>query len=115
MSAWGWIWRVGGALVLLLLVVVGGLLFYASSAHFSNQVRQRVISVLEDATGGRVEIKSLDWSLRHLSVEVHDLTIHGLERRGELPYAHLDRLYARVKILSFINARLGLDFMEVGR
>jgi translocation and assembly module TamB len=115
MTAWGYIWRVGGALLLLVVALIAGLLFYASSAHFSNQVRQRVISVLEDATGGRVEIKSLDWSLRHLSVEVHDLTIHGLERRGELPYAHLDRLYARVKILSFINARLGLDFMEVDR
>jgi translocation and assembly module TamB len=115
MTAWGYIWRVGGALLLLLVALIAGLLFYASSAHFSNQVRQRVISVLEDATGGRVEINSLHWNLRHLSVEVKGLTIHGLERRGELPYAHLDRLYVRVKILSFFGARLGLDFMEVDR
>jgi translocation and assembly module TamB len=115
MTAWGYIWRVGGALLLLVVALVVGLLFYASSAHFSNQVRQKVISVLEDATGGRVEINSLHWNLRHLSVEVNGLTIHGLERRGELPYAHLDRLYARVKVLSFINARLGLDFLEVDR
>jgi translocation and assembly module TamB len=115
MSAWGWIWRVSGVLVLLLLVVVGGLLFYASTQHFANNVRQRVITVLEDATGGRVEIKSLTWSLRHLAVEVDDLTIHGLEGRGELPYAHVDRLYARVKILSLVDAKLGLDFLEVDR
>jgi translocation and assembly module TamB len=115
MTAWGYIWRVGGALLLLVIALVTGLLFYASSAHFSNQVRQKVISVLEDATGGRVEIHSLQWSLRHLSVEVNDLTIHGLEGRDQLPYAHLDRLYARVKILSFVEARLGLDFMEVDR
>src|SRR5271167_719035 len=106
MTAWGYIWRVGGALLLLVVALVVGLLFYASSAHFSNQVRQKVISVLEDATGGRVEINSLHWNLRHLSVEVNGLTIHGLERRGELPYAHLDRLYGRVKVLSFINAQL---------
>ena len=115
MTAWGYIWRVGGALLLLVVALIAGLLFYASSAHFSNQVRQRVVMVLEDATGGRVEINSLHWSLRHLSVEVKGLTIHGLERRGELPYAHLDRLYARVKILSFLDAKLGLDFMEVDR
>jgi translocation and assembly module TamB len=115
MSAWGWIWRVGGALVLLLLVVVGGLLFYASTQHFANNVRQRVISVLEDATGGRVEIKSLTWNLRHLAVEVDDLTIHGLEGPGELPYAHVNRLYARAKILSLVDAKLGLDFLEVDR
>jgi translocation and assembly module TamB len=114
-SAWGWILRVGGALLLLILVVVGGLLFYASTPHFANVVRQRVITVLEDATGGRVEIGSLEWNLRHLSVEVKSLTIHGLEGQGELPYVHVDRLYARAKILSFVNARMGLDFLEVDR
>ena len=75
----------------------------------------KVITVLEDATGGRVELQSLRWNLRHLSVEVDGLTIHGLEGRGELPYAHIDRLYARAKILSFVDARLGLDFLEVDR
>ena len=30
-----------------------------------------------------------------------------------MPYAHIDRLYARAKILSFFDARLGLDFLEV--
>src|ERR1700722_15020801 len=115
MSAWGWIWRVGGVLVLLLALVVGGLMFYASTPHFANIVRQKVITVLEDATGGRVDLQSLRWNLRHLSVEVSGLTIHGLEAKGEMPYAHIDRLYARVKILSFFDARLGLDFLEVDR
>jgi translocation and assembly module TamB len=102
-------------LVLLLVLMVAGLLFYASTPHFANIVRQKVVSVLEDATGGRVEIQSLRWNLRHLAVEADGLTIHGLEDRGELPYAHVDRLYARAKILSFVDARLGLDFLEVDR
>jgi translocation and assembly module TamB len=114
-SVWGYVWRVGGSLVLLLVLVIAGLLFYASTPHFSNQVRQRVISVLQDATGGRVELKYLRWNLRHLSVEVNDLTIHGLEGPGELPYAHIDRLYVRAKILSLVDAKLGLDFLEVDR
>jgi translocation and assembly module TamB len=58
MSPWGWIWRVGGVLVLLLALVVGGLMFYASTPHFANIVRQKVITVLEDATGGRVDLQS---------------------------------------------------------
>ena len=79
LSAWGWIWRIGGAVVALLLVVITAILFYASTEHFANNVRKRVVTVLEDATGGRVEIKSLTWNLRHLAVEVDGLTIHGLE------------------------------------
>jgi translocation and assembly module TamB len=114
-SLWGYIWRVSGSVLLLLVLVVAGLLLYASTAHFSNLVRQKVISVLEDATGGRVELQSLRWNVRHLAVEVNGLTIHGLEGPGELPYAHVDRIYARTKILSFVNASLGLDFLEADR
>ena len=62
-----------------------------------------------------MELQSLRWNLRHLSVEVDGLTIHGLEGPGELPYAHVDRLYARAKILSLVDAKLGLDFLEVDR
>ncbi len=48
-------------------------------------------------------------------MEVDGLTIHGLEGPGELPYAHVDRLYARAKVLSLFEGRLGLDFLEVDR
>jgi translocation and assembly module TamB len=112
-NAWRYIWRVGALLGVLLILVVSGLMYYASTDRFSNMVRQKVISVLEDATGGRVELRSLHWNARHLSVEVDDLTIHGLEGPGEVPYAHLDRLYARAKIRSFVEARLGLEYLEV--
>src|ERR1700731_4098179 len=115
MSAWGWIWRVGGVLVLLLALVVGGLMFYASTPHFANIVRQKVVTVLEDATGGRVEIRSLRWNLSHLAVEVNGLTMRGLEGRGKFPFPHARRLNAGAKILSFVDARLGLDFLEVDR
>ena len=112
---WSFAWKAGGGLLLVLLLVVAALVIYASSARFSNQVRQRVIAVLEDATGGRVEMQAFHWNLRHLTVEVDGLTIHGLEGPGELPYAHLDRLYARAKILSLTGARLGLDYLQVDR
>ena len=114
-AAWGYLWKAGAGFLLLLLLVAGGLLFYASTAHFSNLVRMKVISVLQDATGGRVELQAFRWNVRHLTVEVDGLTIHGLEGPGELPYAHIDRLYARAKILSFFDARLGLDYLEVDR
>jgi translocation and assembly module TamB len=115
MSVWTWMLRIFGGIFLLLVLLAGGLMFYASTPHFANIVRTKVITVLEDATGGRVTLGTLNWSVRHLSVEVDDLTIHGLEGKGEMPYAHIGRLYARVKILSFVRAQLGLDFMEVDR
>lgn len=113
--AWGYLWKAGAGFLLLILLVAAGLLFYASTAHFSNVVRMKVIAVLQDATGGRIELRAFHWNLRQLTVEVDDLTIHGLEGPGELPYAHIDRLYARARILSLLDARLGLDYLEVDR
>jgi translocation and assembly module TamB len=114
-GVWGFCWRAAALIMVLSSLVVAALLFYASTDHFLNQVRQKVISVLQDATGGRVEIQSLHWTARHLSVEVNGLTIHGLEGPGELPYAHVDRIYARARILSIVDARLGLDYLEADR
>ena len=65
-AAWGYLWKAGAGFLLLLLLVAAGLLFYASTAHFSNLVRMKVISVLEDATGGRVELQAFRWNVRHL-------------------------------------------------
>jgi translocation and assembly module TamB len=106
---------VGGTLLLLFLVSAGLLVFYASTARFSNLLRQKVIVILEDDTGGRVELRSLSWNVFHLAVEVNGLTIHGLEGPGELPYAHVDRLYARARIMSFLDAKVGLDYLEADR
>ena len=38
-----------------------------------------------------------------LEIEANNLTIHGLEAAGEVPLAHADRLYARVRIISFVD------------
>src|ERR1700761_6008448 len=96
---WLYCFKALGYTALLTILLVAGLLWYTSSSHFLNQVRQRVVSVLEDATGGKVEIQSLHWNVWHLAVEVKGLTIHGLEAANEKPYAHVDRIYARAKIL----------------
>ena len=105
----------GASLALLVAVLAGCLVFYASTARFANFVQQKVVSVLEDATGGRVELKSFHWNAWNLSAEVEDLTIHGLEGPGEQPYAHVDRIYLRARILSFVRAKLGLEFLEADR
>ncbi|HEY4052066.1 MAG TPA: translocation/assembly module TamB domain-containing protein [Acidobacteriaceae bacterium] len=111
-SAWFYCWAtVLGALFLLAVLVVG-LIFYASTPHFANVVRQRIITTLEDATGGRVELRKFGWSFTHLAVEAEGLTIHGLEGPGEAPYAHIDRVFLQVKILSLIRPKIALHYLE---
>ena len=107
------IWlRVLGVVFVLILLAIGGIVWYASTPQFQNLVREKLIATLEQATGGRVELNAFQWSVRHLAFEADDLTIHGLEGANEVPYAHVDRIYVRVKILSFIRPKVDLNYLE---
>ena len=101
--------------VVLLVVVLSGLAWYASTPAFEAKVRGYLIATLEDATGGRVELGSFRWRLLHLQFEADDLTIHGLEAADQVPYAHVDRLRARIKIISFFRAKVGLNYLGVDK
>ncbi|MDP9267877.1 MAG: translocation/assembly module TamB domain-containing protein [Acidobacteriota bacterium] len=91
---------------LLAIVIAAGL--YLTSSGFQDRVRGKLIAELERVTGARVEMKHFRWNLSKLEVEATDVTLHGLEGPNEIPYAHVDRLYARAKILSFFGREIGL-------
>lgn len=105
-------WRIVLVIALLVLVLAGGTAWYASTPQFENLVRNKVITELERATGGRVDLGAFHWRLLHLEFTADNLTIHGLEAPGQIPYAHVDRLYVRVKILSFFRREIGLNYLE---
>lgn len=107
--------RVLAGLLVVLALVVGGFAWYASTAGFQNRVRREVISTLEKATGGRVELAGFHWRLLHLEIEADNLTIHGLEAPAEVPYAHIDRLFIRAKIISLFQAKIGLNYLGAER
>jgi translocation and assembly module TamB len=101
------LWTVG------LLVILGAALaWYASTQSFENRVRREVIAQVENATGGRVELQHFGWRFTHLEFEADNLTIHGLEAPGEIPYTHIDRLFARLQILSFFRPKVALNYLE---
>jgi translocation and assembly module TamB len=93
-----------------LLCLLAGL-WYITTDSFQNLVRRRMIAEVERITGGRVEIGSIHTVPFHAQVEVRDITVHGREAAGEVPLAHVDRLVARVKIISILRSEFG--FHEV--
>ncbi|MFL6301442.1 MAG: translocation/assembly module TamB domain-containing protein [Terriglobales bacterium] len=101
-----------GALLLGAIVAVG---LYLSSESFADRVRLKVIADLEEITGGRVELKNFRWNLGKLEFEADDLTIHGLEPAGEVPYAHADHLAIQIKIISLFSREIGLHYAGVDR
>ncbi len=107
-------WILGG-IGLLILVVLIAAAFYVRSASFNNYVRARVIARLEEATGGRVELKSLTWKLSTLQFDIRDLTIHGREAADQAPYFHAEHVLLRAKIGVLFRPKIGLRSLEVDR
>jgi len=99
--------RVIGGLLLLLLIAAAGFWWYSTTSDFNHRVANKLVAILEDSTGGRVEINNLHFSLRHLALEVDGLVIHGLEGPGEAPYLAIDKLQVRVKLVNFFSQATG--------
>ena len=106
-------WLLGLALVLILGTFA--LFLYLRTDAFRDRIRKELITQLERATGGRVELKGLKWSLSPLQFDVEELTIHGLEKPSEIPYAHVDRLHVSVKIISLLRRDVGLRELDLQR
>ena len=99
-------WTVVGALTLVLLLV-GGFWWYSTTNDFQRRVGSEIVTVLENATGGRVELDHVRFSLWHLAIEVDGLVIHGLEAPNQAPYLAADKIQVRVKVTSFLAHSTG--------
>jgi translocation and assembly module TamB len=100
-------WGFGGALALVILLA-GGITWVTATAYFQRLVGREIVSVLEDATGGRVELRGVRFSLWRLKIEVDGLVIHGTEGPGEAPYLAAEKVEVRVGISSFFSHATGV-------
>jgi translocation and assembly module TamB len=107
--------------VILVMVLFGLFAWYSTTDDFNRRVGKEVVKVLEDATGGRVELRRISFDLRHLAIEADGLVIHGLEGPGEAPYLAVDKIELRVKLFNFfshvtgtgIASHVSLSYLEV--
>ena len=94
--------------LLLVCLLIATLAFWMNSERFSNMMRSRLETELTHMTGGRVEIGSFQWSLRHLEVDADNIILHGNEPAGEAPYVQIAHLHIGVSILGFLSPRIHL-------
>ncbi len=96
---------------LVALVIVSALILINTS-WFRNYVREKIIAVTEEATGGRVEIGSFrfDW-LR--GVTIQKFIIHGTEPAGGPPLLEAKQIQLRLKLLAGFRSVLDLQSLAV--
>ncbi len=102
-----------GSMLVLLVLAVTGLYFLMSSARFERVVRNRLVTELEQATGGRVEIAAFHWQLLQLMAEADGLVIHGREVQGEDPLGSIEHLRARVSLLGLWSPSVRLRDLSI--
>ena len=95
-------WVVVG-LIALVVVLAGAFAWYSTTDDFQQRANREIVTVLGDATGGRVELAGFRFSLWHLAIEANGLVIHGLEGPGEAPYLAADRIQIHVKLFNFFS------------
>jgi translocation and assembly module TamB len=103
------VWKVLLGVLAFFVLAIGGLTWYVSTASFHERVHRRVVSTLEQMTGGKVELGRFTVVPFRFRIEAYDLTIHGRESPSEIPYAHVDRLVAEVRIVSVLERQYGFS------
>jgi translocation and assembly module TamB len=96
-------------------LLISGLAWYTTTDSFQSWVRHRLVAELERMTGGRVELREFHTVPLQLRVEIRGLTIHGLESANDIPYAHVERLVAQMKLISAIGAEIGFSSLVLDR
>jgi translocation and assembly module TamB len=106
-------WRILAALAGLTLVALLAALLVVRSNWFHDQVRRRLVQAVEDSTGGRVEIGSLQFDWRRMRVEVRGFVIHGLEPADKPPLFRAESVAVGLKIVSLLGRQADIRYLDV--
>ncbi|HWC00867.1 MAG TPA: translocation/assembly module TamB domain-containing protein [Bryobacteraceae bacterium] len=110
------IWRnIAIGVVLLIGILATTTILVVRTAWFQDFARRKVISAVEEATGGRVEIGSFSLSLAPLRVVIANFVIHGKEPPGAEPYLRARRLQAEVRLFTSLRHPLDITYLGIER
>jgi translocation and assembly module TamB len=98
-----------------LFVFAGAALYVLQSNWFREQVRLKLIATVEQATGGRVEMKSFQYDWRSLSAEVHGFVLHGTEPASGPPLISAETVRVDLKILSVLRKDVDIRSLVVNK
>lgn len=78
------------------------------TAWFKNLVRERMVAIVERATGGRVEIGSFSYNWRDLTAEVQPFVLRGTEPDSAPPLFRADKIKIGFKIISALEKKVDI-------
>ncbi|HKV04664.1 MAG TPA: translocation/assembly module TamB domain-containing protein [Candidatus Acidoferrales bacterium] len=103
-----------GALILMVAAVLA-VAFLFESGIVERRLRDRLVAEIEQRTGARVDLGGFHLHAWGLSLEIDNLTLHGLEAPNQPPLFHADRIDVAIGIVSFFGRQIALDKLTVER
>lgn len=100
------------ALLLVVLAALASFLVLRSDA-FHRYVLAQMVSRVEKATGGKVQIGDFTFHLSGLRVDLYRVAFHGAERSSAPPLLWVDHIGANFKIVSLFGGEFGLSAVEI--
>src|SRR5271163_2778824 len=83
------------------------------TAWFKNLVRERMVAVIERATGGSVEIGSFSYNWHNLTAEVQPFALRGTEPASAPPLFRADKIQIGLKIISALEKKVDIASLIV--
>ena len=97
----------------LVIIATISTIFVLRSGWFYEKVRDRIVTTVETATGGRTEAGSFRFDWHNLRAEVGNFTLHGTEPAGKPPLFHASRIAVGLKIISLWKRDVDIQYLDV--
>jgi len=85
------------------------LLLVVRSGWFRELVRQRIVTEIESATGGRVEVGNFSFKWETLVARVSPLVLHGTEPASDTPLLRVESVSIGLRIISMLERKFDLS------
>ena len=107
------VWILCSSLVGMALLLAGALVMTLQSAWLYNKVRERIVTEVEKATGGRVELAAFRFDWRQMRAEARGLTLHGKEAADKPPLLHAASVVIGLKLVSLVRRDVNIESVDV--
>ncbi|MDR3701087.1 MAG: translocation/assembly module TamB domain-containing protein [Candidatus Sulfopaludibacter sp.] len=107
------VWILCSSLAGVGLFLAGALVMTLQSAWLYNKVRERIVTEVEKATGGRVELASFRFDWRRMRAEAGGLTVHGKEPADRPPLLHASSVVIGLKMVSLLRRDVNIQSVDI--
>lgn len=96
-----------------LVVMAAAAILVLRSDWLHEQLRQRLVATVENATGGRAEVGSFRFDWKRLRIDLGQFTVHGTEPPGKPPLFQAKSAQIGLKVISLWRRDVKLQELDV--